>query len=78
MTWYVSVLSASQKCELYWPQCDNEPGTFGRFRLGIIARTKKHGFTITDISVQVRMPPLLPIYFFMHLFIYLYFLLPYC
>lgn len=43
-----------QKCELYWPQSSAEPGTFGRFRLGVTDRSEKHGFTITDISVQLN------------------------
>lgn len=43
-----------QKCELYWPQTDSEPGTFGRFRLGVTNKSEKHGFTITDIRVQLN------------------------
>lgn len=43
-----------QKCELYWPQSDTEPETFGQFRLGVTNRSEKNGFTITDISVQLN------------------------
>ncbi|XP_033826040.1 tyrosine-protein phosphatase non-receptor type 7-like [Periophthalmus magnuspinnatus] len=45
-----------QKCELYWPQSDSEPssGSFGRFQLCVTDRTERHGFTITDITVQLN------------------------
>lgn len=42
-----------QKCELYWPQSDSSE-SFGRFRLGVTSRSERHGFTITDISVQLN------------------------
>ncbi|XP_072305537.1 tyrosine-protein phosphatase non-receptor type 7-like [Eucyclogobius newberryi] len=45
-----------QKCELYWPQSDSEPdsGTFGRFHLRVTDRNERHGFTITDMRVQLN------------------------
>ncbi|XP_055022299.1 tyrosine-protein phosphatase non-receptor type 7 isoform X2 [Boleophthalmus pectinirostris] len=45
-----------QKCELYWPQSDSERscGSFGRFQLQVTDRSERHGFTITDISVQLN------------------------